>query len=667
MKQKPFANNLENCNPLFFLKRILAPEKKLINYALIYGAVISLLSLAIPLSVQSLINSISFTALVQPLLVLGFVLLILLISYGVFNIIQFYACEIFQRKFFSRFVFEIASNLINSDCKKIKQENLLEVTNRFFEMITVQKTIPKFITKTFAVILQSLLGLILIAFYHPILLVLSIFIIFSLYFICKIYFKQAASSAFYESAYKHELGYWLQDLSKNIPDFKLQKDNTTKDLNALTSKYLLQRKVHFKILFRKNILLFSLYAFVSSLLLTLGGFLILKSQLTLGQLVASEIVVSTVLYGISRLISDFESFYDLLAACEKLTNFYNIPQVEQKEKINLINHNKIDLPQKLKNLPKSIIWFLVIISLILAITPWQQTSKGFGQIIAANPNSRAQTINATVNGRISKWCVADGAKVKEGDKIVEIVDNDPLILERLKNEVDAKKRKQQIANSAAQTAKIDYLRQEDLFNKGLSSRKNFESAKIEYEKLLAASETALAEFNESQTKLSRQERQAITAPSDGVILKVLASNNSTVVKAGDKIATFAPNLDDMAIELYLGGNDIALIHDGRKVRLQFEGWPAVQFSGWPSVSVGTFGGVVTSVDSSISENGKFRVIVKKDQNESWPDARFLRHGTKVYGWVLLNNVILGYEIWRQANAFPPSFDDILKKDHGNEK
>ncbi len=667
MKQKPFANDLTNCNPFSFLKKILTPEKKLISYALIYGVVISLLSLAIPLSVQSLINSVSFTALIQPLIVLGTILLALLISYGTFNIIQFYACEIFQRKFFSRFTFEIASNLLNSDLKKFEKEDLAKISNRFFEIITVQKTIPKFITKSFAVILQSLLGLILIAFYHPMLLLLSFFIILSLYFICKIHFKTATQTAFLESSSKYNLASLLEEISKDANELKEKGNYINQKLDSLVSEYLFHRKSHFKILLRKNIFLFFLYAFVSSILLVLGGFLILKSQLTLGQLVASELVLSTVLYGISRLISDFESFYDLVAACEKLSNFYNIPQVLNSEKINLTSSIKIDLPQKLKNLPKIITIFITTASLILIFSPWRQTSKGLGQIIASNPNNRTQTINATVNGRINKWYVSDGSKVKAGDKIVEIVDNDPLILERLKNERDAKKRKQQLARSAADTAKIDYVRQEDLFNKGLSSKKSFESAKIEYEKLLAASESAFAEFTESETKLSRQERQIITAPTDGVILKVLSSNNSTVVKSGDKLATFAPNLDDMSVELYVSGNDIALIHEGRKVRLQFEGWPAVQFSGWPLIAIGTFGGTVSSVDSSISENGKFRVIIKKDAGETWPDYRFLRHGTKVYGWVLLNNVPLGYELWRQANAFPPSFDDILKKETSHEK
>jgi multidrug efflux pump subunit AcrA (membrane-fusion protein) len=317
---------------------------------------------------------------------------------------------------------------------------------------------------------------------------------------------------------------------------------------------------------------------------------------------------------------------------------------------------EIKIPKPLECFTKIIFIALIIFIFLLIFIPWRQTSKGFGNVIAIDPNNRTQAINANLTGRISKWYVQDGNKVKEGDKLVEIIDNDPLIIERLKKERDAKQRKYQVALMASKTSGLNYERQEDLYKKGLSSKKDFEEAKIEYKKLLGAAESSSAELAESETKLSRQESQLILAPKDGTILKILAGDNSTVVKAGDKIATFAPNLIDPAVELYVSGNDIPLIYEGRKVRLQFEGWPAIQFSGWPSVAIGTFEGRILSVDSSISENGKFRIIVGKSDQDIWPDGRFLRHGAKVFGWVLLNDVSLGYEIWRQINSFPPNFD-----------
>jgi RND family efflux transporter MFP subunit len=323
-------------------------------------------------------------------------------------------------------------------------------------------------------------------------------------------------------------------------------------------------------------------------------------------------------------------------------------------------YHKIKLPNPIKILQKLMIVFFLLTILILIFTPWRQTSRGFGYVIALDPNNRAQNINATVNGRIKQWFVSDGSKVKAGDKLVEIIDNDPLIIERLQAERNAKQRKYEVAKIASETSKLNFDRQNELFAKGLSSKKNVEDAKIEYKKLLSQTESASAEIAESSIKLARQESQLIVAPRDGIILKVLASDSSTIVKAGDKIASFAPILQDPAIELYVSGNDIPLIYKGRKVRVQFEGWPAIQFSGWPEMAIGTFGAIISSVDSAVSENGKFRVIATKDPDEDWPESRFLNHGAKVYGWVLLNQVSLGYEIWRQLNGFPPDFDKNLK-------
>jgi len=324
------------------------------------------------------------------------------------------------------------------------------------------------------------------------------------------------------------------------------------------------------------------------------------------------------------------------------------------------NLNQIKIPQPLETLKKIIVISLILLILILALTPWRQTASGTGYVIALDPNNRAQNINASVNGRISQWFVKDGSRVKAGDKLVEIVDNDPQIIDRLKLEKSAKERKFEVAKIASDTSKLNFDRQSELFKKGLSSRKNVEDAKIEYKKLLSNVEHIAGEVAEASIKLSRQESQLIIAPRDGVILKVLASDSSTTVKMGDKIATFAPILQDPAIELYVSGNDVPLIYKGRKIRIQFEGWPAIQFSGWPEIAVGTFGAIVVAVDSAISENGKFRILAVKDPDENWPDSRFLNHGAKVYGWVLLDNVKLGYELWRQINGFPPDFNDHIK-------
>lgn len=177
---------------------------------------------------------------------------------------------------------------------------------------------------------------------------------------------------------------------------------------------------------------------------------------------------------------------------------------------------------------------------------------------------------------------------------------------------------------------------------------------------LRSAETEVATANEGLARLdvdiARQQAQTILAPIDGTILRVIGRLGGAQVSQGQVLAILVPNTEDRAVELYVDGNDAALIQKSDEVRLQFEGWPAVQFSGWPSVAVGTFGGKVAFVDAADDGRGNFRVVVVPDGDpeEPWPAASYLRQGVLAKGWVLLNQVRLGFEIWRQFNGFPPT-------------
>jgi len=179
------------------------------------------------------------------------------------------------------------------------------------------------------------------------------------------------------------------------------------------------------------------------------------------------------------------------------------------------------------------------------------------------------------------------------------------------------------------------------------------------EAALQSAETDVASTNAALARLdmgiSRQRAQTITAPTDGTILRVIGRLGGEQVKQGEALALLVPDAEDRAVELYVDGNDAALVGAGSPVRLQFEGWPAVQFAGWPSVAVGTFGGRVAFVDAADDGRGDFRVVVVPDPEDGpWPAASYLRQGVLAKGWVLLNRVSLGFEIWRQFNGFPPT-------------
>ncbi|TWU12157.1 hypothetical protein CA54_09750 [Symmachiella macrocystis] len=170
---------------------------------------------------------------------------------------------------------------------------------------------------------------------------------------------------------------------------------------------------------------------------------------------------------------------------------------------------------------------------------------------------------------------------------------------------------------------------------------------------------------ETETKVARQRSQSVMAPFDGFVTQITPNQGSQVLKAGDPICRIVPETADRAVQIWLDGNDTPLVEPGRHVRLQFEGWPAVQFAGWPSVAVGTFGGEVVSVDATDDGKGRFRILVRPDQTDRpWPGDRYLRQGVRANGWVLLNQVPLWYEIWRNMNGFPPvvSIEEPKKKD-----
>ena len=170
----------------------------------------------------------------------------------------------------------------------------------------------------------------------------------------------------------------------------------------------------------------------------------------------------------------------------------------------------------------------------------------------------------------------------------------------------------------------------------------------------------------AQVKVNRQQAQVVHAPFDGIVVQINPNTMTAMLKEGDPICTIVPETTDRSVQIWLDGNDAPLVEPGRHVRLQFEGWPAVQFSGWPSVAVGTFGGEVVSVDATDNGKGKFRVLVRPDsESTEWPDERFLRQGVRANGWVLLKQVPLWFEVWRQLNGFPPVVEFDEKSDKGS--
>lgn len=187
-------------------------------------------------------------------------------------------------------------------------------------------------------------------------------------------------------------------------------------------------------------------------------------------------------------------------------------------------------------------------------------------------------------------------------------------------------------------------------------------AKAESEKFSALS--ALYEAEATVTKIQndftnyqiREGMYVIRAPQSGFVTEVIRTGIGEAVKGGEPILTIAPTDVDLAVEIYVEPVDLPLMAVGREVQIQFDGWPAVVFSGWPNTSVGTYTGRIYAIDRVINSKGKFRLLVAPDPDrEPWPEA--LRVGGGASSMVLLEDVAVGYELWRQVNGFPPNFYD----------
>jgi len=173
---------------------------------------------------------------------------------------------------------------------------------------------------------------------------------------------------------------------------------------------------------------------------------------------------------------------------------------------------------------------------------------------------------------------------------------------------------------------------------------------------LAKNKNVLANY------ISRGNQKWLIAPQDGQIIKAKKSGINEIVKEGEMIVEMVPTKIDHAIELFIEPMDLILINPGQKIRMIFDGFPAIIFSGWPNNSYGTFAGRVSMVENNRNENGKFRILVVPDNEEkTWPKE--LKTGAGAKGFALLKTVPIWYELWRQINGFPPDYyktKDVIK-------
>ncbi len=313
--------------PLRGLAILLQPEMADIGVVALFSLVVGVLSLATPITVEALVNTVAFGRYLQPLVVLAILLFTFLSFAAILRGLQAYVAEVMQRRIFVRVVAHLAERLPRVRGSAFAEQNGAELLNRFFEVITVQKSAALLVLDGIAIVITGVIGMVVLAFYHPYLLGFDIILTGSVLFAIFALGRGAVQTAIDESYKKYAVASWLEQLALYPTTFKLGGglSHALQTADDLTVSYLDARQAHFRVLFRQVAFTLAAQAFAAAGLLSIGGFLVINGQLTLGQLVAAELIVAVVVGAFAKLGKHMESYYDLLAACDKLGYLFELP------------------------------------------------------------------------------------------------------------------------------------------------------------------------------------------------------------------------------------------------------------------------------------------------------------------------------------------------------
>ena len=316
---------------------LLKPEAKDIRAILIFSIIIGLLSLTLPLAVEAVVNTIAYGRSLQPLIVLSLIVLVFLGFRAGLSVLMTVVTEIIQRKLFMRTVEDLAYRLTRVPLSTWKKYHGPELVNRFFDIVNVQKVTAKLLLETLMLGLQTVIGLSVLAFYHPFLLGYDIGLLVIMTIVLWFIGRGAVKTAKDESQLKYETAAWLQEIVRHPTTFKFNGGlgYAINRADELTAQYINHRQSHFRILIKQISFAMIMQVFAATVLLALGGYLVIEQEMTLGQLVAAELIVTVILGSFAKLGKDLESYYDLMASVDKLGKLFDLP-VEQVDKLQVI-------------------------------------------------------------------------------------------------------------------------------------------------------------------------------------------------------------------------------------------------------------------------------------------------------------------------------------------
>lgn len=299
---------------------MIRPERAEIRMIVLFAATVGLLALASPIAVEALVNSVAFGGLIQPVVVLTLMLSTCLVFAAGLSALEFYLVELVQRRLFLRAAAKAALALTHSTAPSGPGTNPTVMVNRFLEITQVQKVTAALLLDGISILLTTVIGMVVLAFYHPVLLAFDIGLTAAIALMIFPLSRRGVVTAVDESLSKHALVRWFEQLSQPGVTFHSQSGTQLGNdvAAALTAQCLESRADHFRIVFRQLIFGLAIQVLSLVLLLGLGGWLVISGQMTLGQLVAAELIIALVTGQLAKVGKYLESFYDLMASVDKL-------------------------------------------------------------------------------------------------------------------------------------------------------------------------------------------------------------------------------------------------------------------------------------------------------------------------------------------------------------
>lgn len=306
--------------PLKRFLALLSLERKRIYYIYLYAIFAGLVTLTLPLGIQAILSQLESQEITSAWTVLVAVVIVGIIAVGILKIMQLYLSEFIQRRIFVRASLEFAYRIPRIKLSALREHHAPELVNRFFDTLTIQKGMSKILIDLSTSALQILFGLLLLSLYHPVFIAFGAVLLMILFVIVSLTGPSGLRSSLEESKFKYEVAHWLEEVARTMGTFKLSGcvDLPLNRANWLTEQYLKARKEHFRILIFQFGSFVGFKTLVTGGLLVLGSILVVNQQITIGQFVASEIVIILIMESVQKLILSMETVYDVLTSVEKL-------------------------------------------------------------------------------------------------------------------------------------------------------------------------------------------------------------------------------------------------------------------------------------------------------------------------------------------------------------